>query len=51
MGEHLSYGRAYAGPTITEFDIEIQPDLPSERASAPSIAAEAAEISSRSNRA
>ncbi len=34
-GEHLSYGRAYAGPTITEFDIEIRPDLPSERASVP----------------
>jgi formate dehydrogenase major subunit len=34
-GEHLRFGRSYAGPRITGFDIDIDPDLPSERAALP----------------
>ena len=33
--EHLKYGRAYAGPTITDFEIEIDPHLPSDRVAQP----------------
>jgi NADPH-dependent glutamate synthase beta subunit-like oxidoreductase len=34
-GEHLRYGREYAGPVITEFEIEIEPGLARERAPLP----------------
>jgi formate dehydrogenase major subunit len=30
-GEHLRYGRSYAGPTITDFEIHLQPDLAGQR--------------------
>jgi len=34
-GESLTYGRAYRGPFLTDFKVEIQPDLPKERTAQP----------------
>ena len=34
-GEHLTYGRAYAGPTITDFEVDVHTDPGSGRVSPP----------------
>jgi len=34
-GDHLRYGRKYAGPVITDFEIDIHPDLESDRVALP----------------